>query len=95
MKKLLMMIGAAAVVVGAISPMAAKADEYSFFRYDTGTALNGYASYDAWREGVNAAKTSASASAETVAETGHRTWSVSIGIDLITKKLKGLLISFL
>ena len=92
-KKLTMMIGAAAVVVVAISPMAAKADEYSFFKYDTGTALNGYASYDAWREVTGAAESSASASTETISEAGHRTWSVSSGIDLITKKFMGFILT--
>lgn len=93
MRKLLMLIGAAAVSVAVMLPMAARADDYSFFKYDAGTTLNGYASYEAWRAVAGAAKSSASASTETISETGHRTWSVSAGVNLITKKLIGFIIS--
>lgn len=92
-RKACCLLAAAAVAVGAIWPMAARADEYSFFRYDTGTALNGYASYDAWREVAGAAESSASASTETISEVGNRTWSVSSGIDLITKKFVGFILT--
>lgn len=89
MKKLLVV----GIALGAMLPVKARADEYSFFKYDAG-ALNGYASYDAWRASACSASSSSGVSTETVSESGHCTWSVSSGIDLITKALNGLIILF-
>ena len=89
-KELFIMAGVAAF---AFAPLASCADDYSFFCYDEGTALYGYESYDAWCDAANAARNGECASPETVSESGHITWSVSSGIDLVTKALMGLVIS--
>ena len=89
-KKLLAMAEVAAL---AFAPLASCAEDYSFFCYDEGTALYGYESYDAWCDAANVAKNGECASPETISETGHCTWSVSSGIDLVTKALMGIIIS--
>ena len=89
-RKLLVMTG---VVALAFAPLVSCADGYSFFCHDEGTALYGYESYDAWCNAANAANSSECASSETIPEAGHSTWSVSSGINLVTKTLLGLIIS--
>ena len=95
-------VGLTIFAVGVIS---ADTDECSYFQYGSESALNGYASYDAWLAVANAGGQGVSATSHilTGAMTGRavaerpvegrtRTWLESTGKALRSDKLMGLVI---